>query len=68
MRGYEGEEVNLIIPSVLSYESPCGVMSRKSLLKKFHSGSLRIPMRGYELSGRTGREGQKLVTNPHAGL
>ena len=48
MRGYE-RTFQDAMPTLASYESPWGVMSRLQTLSKSVSNTLRIPMRGYEV-------------------
>ncbi len=53
---------------MLSYESPCGVMSLLRANIPSRAGLLRIPMQGYEQILMNDIYFCKKVTNPHAGL
>ena len=68
MRGYEIDGNIRPESSILSYESPCGVMSSDMLANVHRGEMLRIPMRGYESITRKRAFASVRVTNPHAGL
>ncbi len=68
MRGYERLYASALLLRLISYESPCGVMSGITNGQSINLHQLRIPMRGYEPEWDEGSNLYTLVTNPHAGL